>query len=160
GHRVALRLAVSDRDVEEVLEERELPVDRGRRDGSRLLALLVVIAAQPAREPFGSDLLEIGRGHLLETPAAEPLGPGLPVTLVIPEGALARLRRGQVLLDHVGDEVVDGPGLASRAWPLQSLALDLLRGEALRSHQRPMEMAMRAGPADPPVADLALTILP
>src|SRR5262249_61936478 len=109
--------------------------------------------AWPAGRPSGADLLEVRRGPLLEASAAEPLGPGLAVALVVAKGPLARLRRGQILLDHVGDEVVDGPGPTSRARPLQPLALDLLGGDALGSHQRPMEMAMRAGPADPPVAD-------
>jgi len=66
-----------------VLEERVLPVDRGRRDGARLR--VVGVATKAASQALDADLLEIGRRDLLEGAPAQALASGLPVGLVIPE---------------------------------------------------------------------------
>src|SRR5262245_9936483 len=80
------------------------------------------------------------------------------MALVMPEGALADLGCGQVLADHVGEEMIDLPGLMPRTRPLDALALDLLCGDALGPCQRPMKMSVGTGPADPPVAPFSATI--
>src|SRR5262245_54522486 len=148
---------MADGDVEDVFEESVLPVGRGRGDRSRLL-VFVVVASKPASESLDADLLEVGRRHLSEAATAQPFDPGLPIALVIPEGALADLGRGQVLADHVGEEMVDLPSLVPRTRPLESLALDFLGGDALGSCQRSVKMAVRTGPADPPVAPLSTPV--
>jgi hypothetical protein len=143
--------------VQVVLEERELTIDRGRRDGTRLL-VLVVITARPPRKPFDPDLLKVGRRHFVEGATAQPLSPGLAVALVIPEGALTHPRGGQVFVDYVGNEVVNRLGLTPRARPIHASSLALFPRPTLWTDEGPVEVTVGTCPSDPPVPALALAL--
>jgi hypothetical protein len=58
----------------------------------------------------------------------------------------------EIFADHIRQEIACRLRGSLRAWPLDASALALLAGQALRSDLGTMKAAMRARPADPPIA--------
>src|SRR5207244_2150982 len=123
-----------------MLQKRIFPVHRGGLHRSESLC---------------PDLFEYRRCDVLKRESPEAFGPRFAVSQVVSKRSLVGPCLLEALTNDVPEEPARRPWGALRARALNPMPLRFPSSETLRADLRPMDVTMRAGPANPPVTSLA-----